>query len=408
MRKLLVVVTFVAMFVASLPVQAAESVWVEEAKLVASDAGPSDWAGKAVAIDGKTIVVGAPFGGLGAAHVYSWGRAGWEQVAELVGSDTASGDRFGESVAIDGETIVVGAPFDDDTGTWSGSAYVFRRTRSGWTQDAKLTSPKAGAGDGFGASVSVEDATIVVGSPFDDRGGVDAGAGYVFSRSRGGWDPTAVLNPSGASEDASWGGAVAIDGDRIVIGPWFSFLNTERDTDPAAVYVFTRHRGSWDETARLSGSDTVTGDTFGSAVAIDRDRIVVGARLSDAVDTNAGSAYVFSWSVSGWEETAKLLATDAEAYDRFGWSVAVDGDRAVVGAPTWDQWPSSAHGAAYVFDLSLAAPVQEALLTASDLAPGDWLGWSVGVSGDTVVAGVPLDDDVADRAGSARVFIESD
>ena len=158
------------------------------AKLTASDAASGDVFGVSVAIDGDTVVVGAyqkEGGGPGVAYVFrtSDGGATYGQVAKLTASDAAAGDRFGCFVAVDGDTVVVGAYYDDDAGTDSGSAYVFRTSNGGATygQVAKLTADDAAADDRFGVSVAIAGDTIVIGAQYDDDAGTDSGSVYVFS-----------------------------------------------------------------------------------------------------------------------------------------------------------------------------------------------------------------------------------
>jgi hypothetical protein len=161
----------------------------QEAKLTASDAAAGDLFGFNVAIDGETAVVGADADDTGAgtdagsAYVFVRSGTSWSQQAKLTASDAAAGDEFGVSVAISGNTIVVGADLDDAGGSFSGSAYVFVRSGTSWSQQAKLTAGDAAAGDQFGLSVGISSETVVAGCIGDDSGGIEAGAAYVFVRS---------------------------------------------------------------------------------------------------------------------------------------------------------------------------------------------------------------------------------
>ena len=165
------------------------STYVQRDKLTASDAAAEDLFGFSVAIDGDTIVVGGwQYDGSSEsrpAYVFrtSDGGVTYGQVAKLTASDAYSDDNFGISVAIDGDTIVAGSRYDDDAGSSSGSAYVFRTNDGGATyvQIAKLTASDAAAGDYFGYSVAISGGTVVVGAYWDDDGGYSSGSVYVFS-----------------------------------------------------------------------------------------------------------------------------------------------------------------------------------------------------------------------------------
>lgn len=159
--------------------------WSEQAKLTASDAAAGDWFGYSVAVSGDTAVVGAngdDDGGSASDSAYVFVRSGmsWNEQTKLTASDPAIGDNFGTSVALSGHTAVVGAPFDDDGITNSGSAYVFVRSGTSWSEQAKLIAGDADAGDNFGRSVAVSDDTAVVGAYQDDDGGSNSGSAYVF------------------------------------------------------------------------------------------------------------------------------------------------------------------------------------------------------------------------------------
>jgi hypothetical protein len=210
--------------------------------------------------------------------VFTRTGSSWTQQAKLTATDAAAGDRFGSTVAVSGDTVIIGAPFDDGTGTDSGSGYVFTRTGSSWSQQAKLTASDAAAGDQFGNSVAVSGDTAVIGAPDDD-------------------DAAAAAASSGSG------------------------------------YVFARTGSSWSQQAKLTAADATIADLFGSAVAVAGDTAVIGAPGDGDAGFNSGSGYVFTRSGSGWSQQAKLTAPDAAGGDYFGSAVAVSGDTAHIGAP---------------------------------------------------------------------------
>ncbi len=363
-------------------------------KVTASDAATLDFFGYSVAIDGDTVVIGAYGAGTGGA-VYvlrtSDGGATYAQVAKLTASDAAADDEFGASVAIDGDTIVVGADNDGNTGVsygGSGSVYVFR-TSDDWAThtEIKLTATDAAASDNFGYSVAIAGNTIVVGAYGDDDDGSYSGSAYVFRTSDGGatYDQVVKLTASDAASGDYFGWSVAIDGGTVVVGSyWKEAAYVFRTSDGGATYI---------EAAKLTASDAATyDDYFGWSVAIDGNTIVVGAYD----DAPGGSVYVFRTSDGGatYGQVAKLTADDAATYDDFGKSVAIDGNTVVVGA-YGDDDAGSKSGSAYVFRTTDGGATygQVAKLTASDATEGDWFGVSVAIAGDTVVVGAEGDDD---------------
>lgn len=160
----------------------------------------------------------------------------------------------------------------------------------------------------------------------------------------------------------------------------------------------------WEERAKLLASDGRAGDYFGGAVAISGDTAIIGAPSYGNDDTDAGSAYIFGCVGSNWIQQAKLSTLDGEPGDWFGKSVSISGDYAIVGAPCHDENGSSS-GAAYVFNRVGASWFEQAKLTASDAASHDWFGQSVSISGDYLIVGAHGDDDNGDSSGSAYVFM---
>ena len=377
-----------------------------ETKLTASDAAALDFFGEPVAISGDTLVTGAQGDddaapSSGSAYVFRRGSTAWSVEAKLTASDAAENDFFGHSVAISGDTIVVGADLDGDAGDFSGSAYVFQRSGTAWNEEAKLTAGDAAADDRFGESVAISGDTVVVGAWFNDDADVDSGSAYVFQRNGTDWSQQAKLTPSDAAASDLFGVSVAISGDTVVVGAW---LDDDAGADSGSAYVFQRSGTAWSEQAKLTASDAAAGDVFGVSVAISGDTVVVGAYGNDDAGPDSGSAYVFQRSGTAWSEQAKLTAGNAAEGDLFGRSVSVGGDIAVVGAVGEDvAGPDS--GSAYVFRRNGTAWWSEqAKLTASDAAAEDLFGRSVAVSGDTVVAGAVGGSDAGLQSGSAYVF----
>jgi hypothetical protein len=389
--------------------------WSQQAKLLASDAATGDNFGWSVAISGETIVVGAyredtsPNTENGAAYVFTRSGVTWTQQAKLLASDRATDDNFGWSVAISGDTIVVGAYFESTSpNTSNGAAYVFTRNAGAWSQQAKLLASDAASNDHFGYSVAISVDTIVVGAYLESTSpNTTNGAAYVFTRNAGAWSQQVKLLASDAASSDRFGYSVSISGDAIVVGAYRE--DTPPNTDNGAAYVFTRSADVWSEQTKLLASDAAAFDSFGSSVAISGNNMVVGAQFGDGTNLNQGAAYIFRVLSNNWTQESRKVATDGAANDLFGYSVAVSGDTAVVGAYQEDTESNTNNGAAYVFTRSAGAWTQQAKLLAADAASNDLFGFNVAISGDTIVIGAHQEDTNGPSTddGAAYVFTRS-
>jgi len=375
----------------------------QQAKVQASDKAASDRFGDDVAIDGNTMAIGAFGIGEGAGAVYVFTRSGttWSQQAKIQSSDIAAGDLFGLSVGVAGDTIVVGAYGEGTGGANAGSAYVFTRSGTTWSQQAKIQSSDVAATDRFGSSVSISSDTVVVGAYGEDTGGSDAGAAYVFTRSGTTWSQQAKIQASDKASGDEFAISVAIDGDTVVVGAQGEDTGA---SSAGAAYVFTRSGTSWSQQAKIQSSDPQEWDNFGNFVAISSDTVVVAAYGEDTGASGAGAAYVFTRSGTSWSQQAKIQASDAQASDLFGYSAAITGDTVVVAARDEDAGGSNA-GAAYVFTRSGTSWTQAKKLVASDAQASDRFGYSVSISGETVVVGARQEDTGVTDAGAAYTFI---
>ncbi len=303
----------------------------------------------------------------------------------VTASDAAASGYLGYSVAISGDTIVAGAVYQD---SYAGAAYVFTRSGSTWNQQQKLTASDPAAWDRFGCAVAISGDTIVVGASSKSS---YTGAAYVFTRSGSTWSQQQKLTASDAATSDYFGFSVAISGDTVVAGAW------GKSSSAGAAYVFTRSGSTWSQQQKLTASDGASGDRFGISVALAGETLVAGAHTANNA---TGAAYVFTRSGSTWSQQQKLTASDTAAGDRFGWSVAISGDTIVAGT----YFQAGYTGAAYVFTRSGSTWSQQQKLTASDAATDDCFGYSLAVSGDTVVAGAPGE---SSYTGAAYVFTRS-
>ncbi|MEK6644313.1 MAG: FG-GAP repeat protein [Planctomycetota bacterium] len=328
--------------------------WIQQAKLTASDAASGDTFGASVAIEGDTAVVTADqddhAGGVSAGSAYVFIRMDgvWSQQAKLVASDAAASDRFGNAVSLSGDTVVVGAGLDDHTSLMEpGAAYVFTRCNGSWSQQAKLTASDAANGDRFGASVAIDQNWVVVGANSDDHvGGANAGSAYVFVRAGTLWTQTQKLTASDAAMDDFFGDAVSISADTLVIGAPVD--DHAGGSNAGSAYVFVRLAGVWSQQAKLTASDAEPGELFGYSVDMSGDAAVLGAQADEGI----GSAYVFARSGVVWSQQAKLLPPDGALNDAFGSAVALSETSALVGAHQDTHAGGMTAGSAYWFDVT--------------------------------------------------------
>ena len=271
--------------------------WIQQAKLLPGDGAPLDRFGRDVSISARTVVVGAPGDEdngpkSGSAYVFVRSGGAWSQEAKLLPGDGQQEDHFGMAVGLSGDTAVVGAPrYVVNPGSGSGSAYVFVRSGTAWTQQAKLLPVPATPKLFFGRDVGASGETIVVGVPWDDAPGENSGSACVFVRSGTTWSQQGKLVASDGAPFDYFGSDVSLEGDRIAVGAYY-----DDDNGPysGSAYSFVRSGSTWNQQAKLLPHDGETWDIFGDAVATEGDITVVGARWNDDHGGDSGSAYVFS------------------------------------------------------------------------------------------------------------------
>lgn len=299
----------------------------------------------------------------GAAYVFYRNQGGtdnWGQVRKITASDRGDDDGFGFSVSIDGETIIVGSDGEDGAGTDRGAAYIFVKDQGGvdnWGQVAKIVSADPANSDRFGYYVALAGDVAVVGAPLEDGDGTDRGAAYVFARDLGGleaWGLVKRLEPGTPSDGAMFGNSVAVEGSLAVVGAGWE---DGGGTDRGAAYVFSRDEGGadvWGQIKQLVASDGSDGDFFGYSLSLNGANVVIGASWAEGGGAERGQAYIFSkdeGGVGNWGEVQRLRASDGANGDRFGWSTAISGSYILVGAAGEDG-AGTDRGAAYLFKKS--------------------------------------------------------
>ncbi len=365
--------------------------WDETLELIAEEGAAGDEFGRSVSLSGDRAAVGAAQddnNGLdsGSAYVFDFNGTIWNESAKLLPLDGAAGDQFGESVSLSGNRLLVGAYFGNG-GT--GAAYVFDFDGSSWVETARLIASDGMANDFFGIAVSLEGNRALIGAS-NDNGGI--GSAYVFDFDGSAWTQTDKLNPSNGAANDSFGRAVALSGDRALIGA------QRDDSDRGSAFIFEFDGiDSWIEDQRLIASDRAMADQFGTSVSIVGDEALIGAAGDDSA---RGSAYLFRTNGSTWSEVRKFTASDREVGASFGTSVTMAGDQALIGAPN-----DGDGGAVYLYSLAGIAQPELNKLTATDAGTGDSYGFSVALSGDRALIGARSDDEFNGQdSGSAYVM----
>ena len=319
--------------------------WSQQAKLLAADGAYLDRFGFSVSISSNYAIVGAyqDDDTDGSAYIFKRSGTSWSEQAKLLAADGAYMDRFGWSVSISGDYAIVGAYGDDGD---AGSAYIFYYNGISWSEQAKLTAADAATGDRFGHSVSISGDYAIIGAQYDDDNGGSSGSAYVFNRSGTNWSQQDKLLAADGAAGDFFGNSVCISGDYAVVGAYWDDDNGDKS---GSAYVFNYNGTSWPQQAKLTATDAAANDLFGRSVSISGDYAIVGASLDDDNGINSGSAYIFYYNGTYWSQHAKLLASDGAAYDWFGHSVSVSGDYAIVGA-SLDDDNGSASGSAYIYE----------------------------------------------------------
>jgi hypothetical protein len=366
--------------------------------------------------------------------------AGVLEEAKVLPESAQSISEFGSSVSISGDTAVVGNELGDSSkayvyvrndGEWSQEAilegsddvdlfggavgisgdtivvsglsyddsrnifYVYVRENGVWSEQAQLTNNGLSRHDYSRSAVAISGNTIVVGMGHDGNG-----SAFVYERMNGRWKEQAKLVARGGAPTGKFGYSVDICGETIVVGAVLVSGNTSSSGD---AYVFRREDGVWNQEARLEPIDGFSHDRFGRSVSVSGDIAVVGAYLDSGSAKYAGAAHVYRRIDGEWNEEVKLRASDGDSYDHFGYSVSVAGGLIAVGARV-DEYNGRSSGSAYVYRLAGGEWVEQAKLLARDGDEDDEFGVSVGVSGDTAVVGAWRDEEMSYYGGAAYFY----
>lgn len=393
--------------------RSAAGTWSQQAQLSDVGGSASDWFGNRVALEGDTAVISSPgddviFTDRGSVQIYTRSGTTWTRRAALDPGLGGASDLFGSSVSIHNGSVAVGAPGNDITASGNeGAVYVFTGSGATWSLQQKLTRTGAAVGDSLGNAVAIRGDTVVCGvANFDGIVGTNQGLGVSFTRTGTTWAASEVFMPNETQAQSSFGSAIAMSDEFVAVGA----QNWSRPSAnfSGAAYAFRRANGAPAKTLTLGMPTPQTDANFGNRMAASGNRLVVGAYNEDgAAGANQGAVYVYKFQDDCFVLEQKLLPSVQQADANFGRSIAIDGSTIVVGAPFENDTAADA-GAAYVFFFSGSSWAQQARLASPEPTGSNRFGYSVAISGNRVVVGAPYDDvSAAFDAGSAHAYNRS-
>ncbi len=391
--RLVVAVAFLA-FTGSLPAQLQQRDEVRVANLAPSPLTQSTGFACAIAMSGDSMVVGAPRDdsrgrNSGVVLIYEQDGGVFGEPVILSASDAREYDFFGNAVAIDGDWIIVGAQGTSQQGLLTGSAFILERVGDSWIEQAVLEADMPMNRDLFGHAVAVSGNKFVVGARWKDELGTRSGAAYVFERAPNGSVIRSRLMADDHMSGDMLGESVAIDGDTIALGAWSA---DPMGLNSGAVYVFKHDGVDWKQEAKVTASDGAAFDNFGAAIDLRGDLLLIGAEGDDDRGEDSGSAYLFERNGGTWSEAQKLTGSDGAAGDHFGQAVALGLSSAFVSAPGKDGVQVDA-GAVYRFLRPASTWVED-----SQAVGGQEFGKAIAIDGDLLASSD------SSGLGSLRVF----
>jgi hypothetical protein len=369
-----------------------------ESQLLAGDGAAAHEFGQAVSMGGGYALIGATPDAFdsqwpGAAYLYSWNGRRWQEETTIVASDGSAGDAFGRAVGVSvsevsGSLMVVGAPFDDDKGENAGAAYLYIWDGTNLTE-TKVTASDGAAGDHFGLSLSIQGEFAFIGAPFDDNSGDNSGSVYVFRFNNGNWEEESKLLASDKADSFDYfGSSVNLSGQTALVGA----VGEQNDDSNGAAYIYRWNGTTWEQEEKLVARK---GGHFAGATALAPNV----ALIANSSDNNNGSAYFFRFNGTSWVEEAFFVGDNA-GVDAFGTSVALSGVRALIGAKEEE----NGRGAAMAYRWNGSTWQQETLLKATDRAEDDKFGSSVAMSGEMALISAPKEDQQGENSGAAYMY----
>ena len=371
--------------------------WYQDQKFIASDYGTNDYYGSSVYISSKYLIVGAKgeTSNKGAAYAYTKSGTSWVGEQKLI--PNASNEAFGSGVDCDDTTLVVGAPTaSDSTG---GAAYTYTRSGNAWVFGQKLIDAGAYNQERAGATVGVDGSYLVIGAHQEDGAGDamgNSGMVYAYTLSGTTWVKSQEIEPADIAINDNYALSLALSGNKMIVG---SPYHDTPHGNGGAVYMYTLSGTSWVQDQKFP--PTAGNSELGTFVAIDGDYAVAGAYHDDVAASNAGAAFIYTYSGVNWVKQVELRPADLVGSDDFGGRVAISGTTVAVSARAQD----SSAGAVYIFTRSGTSWTQTKRITALDRSSSDEFGWGgLSLYGNTVAIGAE-DDHIKTTADAGSVYL---
>jgi len=380
----------------------------ESTSVINIDSTQNDLFGCSICIDGNNAIVGAYNKTIGsnqsqgAVFIFQNNGTAWVKKVQLSPPNPASYDYFGNSVYINGDYAIVGAEFKTYDNNNSGMAFIYHYNNSSWILQAQLTSTSSNS-YAFGSSVAINGDYAIIG---DDSEKIQnnnfQGAAYIFHRTDTIWSEQARLIASDGNNLDFFGSSVSIDGDYAVIGAYEKEIGY--NTCQGEAYIFHRSGTSWAEQKIIVLPDGGSYDRFGYSVSISGEYVLIGASIKDVgTNNNQGKAYIYLRSGTNWTQQATLISSDGCADDHFGESVSIDGVYAVIGANNKEIGDNGYQGKAYVFCRVGTTWSEQAQLSASDGALQDYFGSCASISENHIIVGAP-NKNIGNNTNQGKVY----
>lgn len=370
--------------------------------------------GAACALDGESLLIGAPgsgsVDGIGDVTVFErtgFDRTGferrgtsWRSVGSIVDPDADPGGRFGAAIDMDGNAAIIGASgvdvttIDDVVLVDQGRATLAHRTRRGWMIEQTIDAAQFAPGQGFGAAVALDDTTMLIAAPNRGDGAVD-----VWRFVGGSWSYSTTITPT-SPDVTSFGTALALDGDdMLIVGRQMNSGSTVVD---AVVVTYRRRDTRWIEGESLLVEQVGVNSAFAPSIAVVDNLALIGAPADDHAGLWSGAVHVAQRRNGRWTIIDRLESPDAAAGDRFGAAVALDEADIVVAAP-FGIVDDHVTGVMYRWSRSALGDAPLAITSMSTMGDED-IGQSIAFEGDVLIAGAPRSDVDAVNGGTAFVF----
>ena len=374
-------------------------VYAGEFKLIPYDGEDGDNYGYAVDIYEDYAIVGAQYdddkgSNSGAAYIYKKNADGiWDLQIKIVPDELDANDNFGRSVSIYGDYAVIGAFNDDDKTTNAGAVYVYKNNSGTWIKDAKLIPDNGQSSDNFRYSVSIHGNYIIVGSRYFDYNSLsNSGSAYIFKKEGDKWIKKTQLNHSSLKASDYFGESVAISSNYAIIG---AFSHAVSQEDQGAAYIFKRTNETWSYVDKLyNNNNPNSSDYFGYAVAITDNYAIVGERYDDDKGSNTGSAYIYKRNENTWTLQKKLYANNANTSDYFGSAVDISDDYAIVGVIYRDNAIVSDSGSIFIYQNNGTNWDLINEFFTPDNSSSNYFGCAVAISNDYIISGAYKKDSI--------------